>query len=58
MKTEKYGIIFICHSERSVAESKNLLVVYSLSAVCILGDPSATLGMTFIVYWVEMGSYG
>ena len=39
----------LCHSERSETKSKNLLAMCSLSAVCILGDPSATLGMTFIV---------
>ena len=35
LKSEKCGIIFICHLERSVAESKNLLVMCSLSAVCM-----------------------
>ena len=27
VKGERYGIIFICHLERSVAESKDLLAV-------------------------------
>jgi hypothetical protein len=54
VKGEKCGI-YICHSERSETKSKNLLAMCSLSAVCILGDPSATLGMTFIV---SVGIYG
>ena len=34
-------------SRSNEEELKNLLVMCSLSAVCILGDPSATLGMTY-----------
>ena len=34
-------------SRSNEEELKNLLIMCSLSAVCILGDPSATLGMTY-----------
>ena len=36
-------------SRSNEEELKNLLAMCSLSAVYILGDPSATLGMTFLV---------